>query len=435
MHMVEVTCNPKEGLVYLKISGDNFQDLVETLKYSHCRWNPELKRWQTSIAKFDDVKAELLYAQGKEEYIEISADTQAQIDSYLSNLKELKVSPVRCVYHSELMHFGPLEGKPPFENFQMHDLMQAINRNRYLFAWEMGLGKSWALTALIEHLRYYNKINKCLVFSSGIGVWNVKSELIKFGVNMKDEDIKVFTSISDIKKYEDRDVFNVQKYPYKTIIMTYDCLKSISNYYYDAAKGTKRNLKPSSKTNYRETYIPFDKWAEGKPLGLFLDENHLLGNPSSRRSEIMRMNLKFFNYRYEFTGTLADVYQKLYIACLILDKSLVKGMSYTDWLTSYNEVGNRFSRFGINKDAWDLNKLSKLNDILMSTYGSKRLKKDCLDLPFQYEVPPIWMDMTDKQREIYETFSSESVKIFQKESEESGTGFSDKMRNMFSFFQ
>ena len=81
----------------------------------------------------------------------------------------------RMVYHSELMHFNALPGKHPYENYQMQDFINALSRNRFLFAWDVGLGKSWALTALLEHLRFYNIINKCVLFTSGIGVWNLKS--------------------------------------------------------------------------------------------------------------------------------------------------------------------------------------------------------------------------------------------------------------------
>lgn len=433
--MVEITCNKEEGLLYLKIGGDNFQDLVETLKMCHCRWNNTVKRWQVSIAKYEDVTKEILYCNGNEEYIEISEYTKEQINEYFAEMRELKNPNIRCIYHPEIMHYNPLPGKPPYENYQMVDFLQALNRNRYLFAWEMGLGKSWALTALIEHLRFYDRLDKCIIFSSPIGVWNVKAELIKFGKNQKDDEIVVFTSISDIKNYEDRDIFNTTKYPYRTIIMTYDCMKAISNYYYDSAKGTKKNPKPSQKVNYRDSYLPLEEWSEGKPMGIFLDECHLLGNPSSRRSEIMMMNMKFFEYRYLFTGTFADVYQKLYNPCKILDRWLVKGMGYTDWLTTYNEVGNRFSRYGINKDGWDLEKIDELNGQLVSSYGCKRAKRDCLDLPENYDVPTIWIDMSPKQRAIYEKFSNESASIFQAEADSKGISYSDKMKNMFSFFQ
>ena len=89
----------------------------------------------------------------------------------------------------------------------MQDFINALSRNRFLFAWDVGLGKSWALTALLEHLRFYNIINKCVLFTSGIGVWNLKSELMKFGKNQKEDEILTITSVTELKK--DRGIFSM----------------------------------------------------------------------------------------------------------------------------------------------------------------------------------------------------------------------------------
>lgn len=432
--MVQVSCNPAEGNVYFKISGNNFADLIETLKYEHCLWNNTIKQWQAPISRYEDISQELLFAGGKEEYLEITEQTKQQIEQYLNSLKELKFASERRVYNKDLMHFDALPGKHPFENYQRQDLIQALNRNRYVFNWDMGLGKSWALTALIEHLRQYGCINKALIFSSTIGVWNVKAELLKFGKNQYDKDILVLTSSSEIP-YEKRNLFDINDYPYKTIIMTYDCFKSINNYYYDKSKGTKSNPKPSTSSKYKKSFVPFEEWAEGQKIGLFLDECHLLSNSGSRRSQIMMMNLKYFEYRYLFTGTLADKYQKLYVPCKILDSSLVKGLDYNTWLASYNEVGNKFSRYAVNPDKWDIEKITALNKQLVTNYGVKRDKKDCLDLPNHYIAPTIWIEMSDKQRAIYESFSNESARIIAQKAKETNTNFSDRMENMFAFFQ
>lgn len=432
--MVQIGCDLSQEKVFFIPSGQNFADIVEVLRNYYCSYNAAEKRWETSIAKYEDVAADLLYAGGYEEYLEISELTKQQIASYLDSIKELKYSTTRRVFNIDLMNYDALPGKAPFENFQRQDLIQALNRNRYLFNWEMGLGKSWALTALIEHLRYYDCIGKALIFSSSIGVWNVKSELLKFGKNQKDEDILVLTSASEIPA-DKRNLFDKDVYPYKTIIMTYDCLKAISNFYYDKEKGTPKNPKPSAKTKYKKMYIPFDDWAEGKPIGLFLDECHLLGSTDSRRSQIMSMCLDYFEYRYLFTGTLADKYQKLYMPCKILDKALIKGMDYISWLSSYNDIGTRFSKYAVNPNGWDLIKIAELNKQLVTNYGIKRDKKDCLDLPDNYMIPTIWIEMSDKQRAIYEEFSNESARMIQEEAKEANTTSSARMINMFQFFQ
>ena len=217
--------------------------------------------------------------------------------------------------------------------------------------------------------------------------------------------------------------------------MTYDSFKGVNNYYYDKANGTKSNPKPSNKTKYKKSFIPLKEWLGDMDGGIFLDECHSLANPSSRRSEIFKMNLEPFKYRYEFTGTLADKYEKLYMPLMILDKGLVNGCGYTEWLSQYNELGNRFSRYAVNDDKWDMAKLDNLNRTLLQRYASKRLMKECLDLPMNYEVPTIIIDMSTLQREIYEGFVKEQLRIAKERQTVGESTQKDNIINMFQIFQ
>jgi len=425
--MISINVNKDSGFLELKVFGEDFTDTVEFLRDYHCAFDVKKKVWTKPISLLKLLKADL---EVRHIEYDISEYDEIAANEYLSSLKELKLSDSRRTLNFDLMKCPPLQGKAPNENYQKQDILRAINQNRFLFNWEMGLGKSYALAVLIEHLRYYKLIDKCLIFSTGVGVFNLKDELLKFGKDFKPEDILVLNSLTEAS-YEDRDLFNENKYPQNIIIMTYDAFKGINNYYYDKFNATKNNKKPSTKTKYRKSFLPLDQWLDGKSGAIFLDECHSLANPSSRRSEIFKMNLDKFNYRYEFTGTLADKYEKLYMPLFILDKSLVNGCSYNEWLMQYNDLGNRFSRYAINDDKWDIGKLENLNRDLIRNYASKRLMTECLDLPLNYEVPTIHVDMSKEHREIYEGFVKEQLKLI-KERENSN---SDNVINMFQVFQ
>lgn len=425
--MISINVNKDSGFLELKVFGEDFTDTVEFLRDYHCAFDVKKKVWTKPISLLKLLKADLSVRHI--EY-DISEYDEKEAEEYLNSLKELKLSDSRRTLNFDLMKCPPLKGKAPNENYQKQDILRAINQNRFLFNWEMGLGKSYALAVLIEHLRYYKLINKCLIFSTGVGVFNLKDELLKFGKDFKAEDILVLNSLTEAS-YEDRDLFNENKYPQSIIIMTYDAFKGINNYYYDKFNATKSNKKPSTKTKYRKSFLPLEQWLDGKAGAIFLDECHSLANPSSRRSEIFKMNLDKFNYRYEFTGTLADKYEKLYMPLFILDKSLVNGCSYNEWLMQYNDLGNRFSRYAINDDKWDIGKIENLNRDLIRNYASKRLMTECLDLPLNYEVPTIHVDMSPAQREIYEGFIREQIRLI-KERENSN---SDNIINMFQVFQ
>lgn len=429
--MISIACDKESGKLELKVFGDDFTDTVEFLRGYGAQFNPTKKVWTKPISLLKLIKADL---DVRHIDYEISDYDEKLAQEYMDSLRELEPSRMRRTINFDIMKYRPLPGKAPYEKYQSQDISRAINQNRFLFNWEMGLGKSYALATLIDNLRFYGLIDKCLIFSTGVGVFNLKDELCKFSTTQKPEDILVLNSLTE-SKYEDRDLFNSEKYPQKTIIMTYDSFKGVNNYYYDKFNGTKKNPKPSNKTKYKKSFIPIKQWLGDMPGGIFLDECHSLAVPSSRRSEIFKMNLEPFKYRYLFTGTLADKYEKLYMPLMILDKSLVNGCSYMEWLGQYNELGNRFSQYAINDDKWDLVKLENLNRELLQKYASKRLMNECLDLPPDYDIPTIQLDMMPLQRKIYEGFVKEQLKIAQERAAQDATSAKDNIINMFQVFQ
>lgn len=498
--MVSIEYNGDGDQLLISPRGDNFRDLVDFLKSCHCRWNATLKKWTLSVSLYksfcDQVK-------GFGEDIDIDMNSENEIKKFFDNLKELKMSPRRC-FHQELLNYPPLEGKHPFEKYQLEDILRGINQNRFLFNHDMGLGKSYITAALIAIKRFYKELDKCLIFSTPIGTLNLADELVKFVKGIKESDIITFTSMANLP-FEERDVFNTKKYPQSIIIMSYDSLISVLNYYYDMTtrpktilatiekdeavykelfkaerdpikeflkdkynydstkkdllkkinkeadekadanlkvkiaknklKADKQKLHPSSKTDYIKNPAPIKEWLNGLNGGLFLDEVHSLASPQSRRTQIMNMILPNFEYRYEFTGTLADKYQKLYEPSMILDKDLVEGKDYNSWLSSNNELGNHFSAYAINDDKWNLENIGELNKKLMKSYASRRKMVDCLDLPMNYEVPTIYVNMSSLHKEIYEKFSNFTADEKYALAKEEGTSFSDKMINMFQYMQ
>ncbi len=426
--MVSITFDSADSDLHITIGGDNFRDLVDFVKLQGCRWNPDLKCWTLSVTKYEDFKSAVLGF----DTIDIDLLTKAEIEKWRNSLKELKT--YRRAFKQELLTYPPLQGKHPNEDYQIADIRRGLCQNRFLYHHEMGLGKSYILTALIEHKRYYGDIDKCLIFSTPIGTRNLKSELLKHGKNLTEDDIITFTSAGAIP-FEDRDIFNTVKYPQKVIILSYDCLKSVSNYYYDVKHATKNKKHPSTGKAYRKHEMPIKEWLGGKPGGLFLDENHSLAVPSSRRTQVMNWIVPYFEQRFLFTGTLADKYEKLYEPCWILDKALVNGMDYQTWTAEYNELGNKFSQYAINPDRWNLVKLEQLNINMMKNYCSKRLMTECLDLPLNYEVPTLFCEMSPLQRKIYERFSNFTAQEQANLAGEGGKSFSERMMNLFQYLQ
>lgn len=496
--MVEITFDADHSKLCLKnrsYTPEEFQEANERLFLSGCTFNKTTKCFNALPADLDSIIDDLAVDSIP---IEISEFTRRQVLGYFESLKELKSAPFRVIPKWDLMNYPPLVGIHPNENYQKQDIARALNLNRFLFNWDMGLGKSYALTSLISNLWFYNFIDKCIIFSTRAGVYNLKDELCKHGKLVKPEDIYVINSITET---EDRDIFNIEKYPYKIIIMPYDTFVSVNDYYYDKANAPKRLPKkieqaekelkeflaekrefyrkdpkytsaPDYKTKTKilneflkldreviikkknlsslkegmhpsrklkdgigKSYIDWVKWANGKNMGVFLDECHSLADPKSVRFQYFKANVPFFDFRYLFTGTLADKYEKLYAPLYLLDKQLIQGRPYTNWIKSFGALGTSYNENAINPDNWNMEKIAKLNEILLRTYGTKRLARECLELPLDYDVPTIHIDMDPLQREIYEGFVKEQLRMVQNKRQFGTKNTKDEILNMFGIFQ
>lgn len=412
-----ISASFNDGYFYIQFSyTDNFNDIKEWLSDSYAVYNKKTKEWKLGISKWKDFR---IFLFSIEEPLEIDYQSELNYKDYIDNFSELKTRKERFSVDYSNMNYQPLIGKHPFESYQSDDIRAALAQNRYLFNWEMGLGKSYCLAVLLENLFSKNKIDKALICTSGVGSLNLKSELLYHCKSFTSDDIIVFSNAKSFKKKEDRAIFSNNQ---KIIITTYDTMKTIMDYY--------NSLKKKASKDYLKCPFDFSSW--GNIRGLFLDECHLISTPSTRRTQIFLQLIHYFEYRYLFTGTLADKYEKLYIPCKILDRALVHGESYHSWLSNYVTLGNRFSKYEINTETWNLDKIQALSAKLLSSYGSKRMIKDCLNLPPDFEKT-INIDMSEKHRTIYELFSNESFSIIEKlRNEES---FSNSILNRIHYFQ
>jgi len=429
--MVYIEVDEKSALSLLVKNTDSFHDVVQELKGIGFKWNEKTFVWKGKASLYKPLIESLTLLN---EPTTMSTKSLQNLDAYYKNVNRLVMPTTRRVFLPTLMSYPPLSGKHPFEKYQSIDIQRALNQNRFLFNWEMGLGKSYATAALIEHLRYYKEIDKCIIFSTGIGTFNLRDELVKLGSTIRAEEFLVITSIQDYK-FEDRDLFNTEKYPQKIFIMTYDNFKSICDYYYDKEVGTKKKPHPSRTTHYEKCVAPIAQWFGNFKGALFADESHSIANSKSNRARIIDSHSDAFYYVYEFTGTFADKYEKQYAQLRLLDPAITGDLPFTGWLRGYCDVGNKYSDYGVNKNGWKFDELKKLNDFVMTKYAAKRLMDECLDLPPDYEVPTPRLDMSSLHREIYESFSNQNMKRLAQEATARATPLTDKVINSFSYFQ
>ena len=375
---------------------DVFASIVATLKQFRCHFDPKKKVWEIPLAKYETV----LNALQDLDTIQLSAADEAEIAKLDSGLSELRFAPQRMMFHPELLRWPPFKGKHPYEDYQLQDIMRALNRNRYGLYLDMGLGKAYIAAAIIAHLRYYKLANKVILLSSNIGAPNMVHELKKFIVDLDPNEIAFLGKISRVKK-PDREIFQPDKH---IVVTSYNTFRHLSDHYHEKfAKPAKKDEGKKKKSGYLKPPIPLEEWLGGEPGILLLDESHNLANPQSEQTKRVAMHAPFFEYRYEFTGTPADKPEKLYAQLKLLDPALVRGMRYQDWCAEYNEVGNYWSSWAINPDGWKYDKLQELNTTVTKNYAVFRKSEDVLELPPNI-IKKLYTSMDSKHRAIYEAF-------------------------------
>jgi len=409
-------------------SDDQFNDLVELAKSLGLSFDPKTKTWTGKAVNYPKYVKEF----SEFDSVELDEYTRRKVEEYTSSITELRVITNR----SERLKFIPeLLSKPPLrdkksedlsQSFQVLDTLFLMNRNRGIANHDCGMGKSYILTAILEHLRHYGRAHKALVFSSNIGVVNLKNEMTSLGTTVKFDDVLLVTSVNDV---EDRGIFDPETYPQSIVVIGYDTFRHISDHYDRVVK----KRKTGKKVKYLKSSVPIGKWLDGKPGVLFLDESHYLGSPDSLRTKAIDMIKENFEYRYEMTATFAPVYEKMYSPMNVLDPGLVDGLTYHEWLRGYVTLGNQWSKFAIDHDTWNYQKLDDLNKKLYSKYAVKRKRIDHLDLPPLIHVPPLACKWTRPHRSIYESFCTWYADDVNRRAAYTGKTLLDEFSNSFQF--
>lgn len=410
--------NITASIINAKKNGE-FEASVSILKNQKFNWDPINKVWK---------KSAILYNSNLYDTLKLITDVyfpepiKQAIIEYTQNLPSelIKESLIEKIDYNKLIKepYKPIVGKHPFENYQDEDIRRAISQNRFLFNWTMGLGKSFATAVIYEYLRLYKNAPKMILLTSRIGTYNLKNEMCKFCLHINDSNVLVFNSPKSFKKCG-RKIFDNEEVNKKNIlIFSYDSWKLIASAYEDKSNGKNLN-------------IPLDNFFEKNTDKLIcLDECHYLSNPKSDRSKSIFKYLKYFKYRYLFSATPADKYEKIYSICATLDPWLCFYLSYSDWINKYNEVGTWFSKYAINKNKWHEKDIALLNQNL-ANYSAKRDAKDVLDLPI-CSTKTFNIDMSEKQKDLYKQLTNDIVNQCISKNEDMESASVDVIKEAFS---
>lgn len=298
----------------------------------------------------------------------------------------------------------------PKGEFQLEGIRNGISKNRYMFAWEMGMGKSYTIISVLNHRMKYDDVDRVLVLCPLESVYNFREEMLMFSSeNLTPEDFYVVTTVN-------RDPFNSDS---KVVICTYRRFLMIFEDEYKRVKKTKvppsRPMKP---------IFDLSKW--GSNRFLIMDESHELKNKSAKQTRVVKLQSEFFKYRYMLTGTPApNGIEDYYSQLDILDPTII-GKPYQSFVEDIAEVGTKYSEYAI---AGYIPEKIKEFEKQISPWVSRKLSEGNLDLP-PFLVKPIYCDLVGEHKKLYQEMV---VGTFSTIKKDTGEIKSTDVKNKFPF--
>lgn len=277
---------------------------------------------------------------------------------------------------------------PPKGDFQLEGIRDGIQKNRFMLAWEMGMGKSYTIISILNHRMKYDGVDKVLVLCPLESVYNFKHEMMMFSsFNLQDDDFYVVTTT-------DRTPFESDA---KVVICTYRRFLMI---FEDEYKRVKKKKAPPSRPV--KPIFDLSKW--GNERFLIMDECHELKNKKAKQTRVVKLQSVDFRFRYQLSGTPApNGIEDYYSQMDILDPTVI-GKPYQSFIEDIAEVGTKYSDYAI---ADYIPEKVKAFENQISPWVSRKLSIGNLDLPPFY-IKPVYCVLEGKQKQLYQDLVTET---------------------------
>lgn len=254
---------------------------------------------------------------------------------------------------------------------------------------------------LFSQLYKENKIDGIFIVVKIGTSYNWKKEILKFSNIFKEEDIEIILNKNKIKPFEK----NKNK---KIIIISNHLLRYVfASYRKDYSK-----IK-LSKIRWNKSYVDiFDKWNKNS-LALIIDEVHEFKNSSSLRSKSIQAHKNFFEYRFILSATPAiNYFENYWNQFNILDESIIPYSENAFKIYISKEIGDKYSSYTIRE--YNHKNIKEIKDRI-SPFIIQRLKKDLPEVKTKQFIKPIYLEMSEKQRKLYDIFIDYTIKELKKE--------------------
>lgn len=401
---VQLFVSEKSGQVGLQFWGDHWEEIrLEVQMYGgdfkkeavlDSRGTPHSESWLVPVNSCRFLLKDL----NEIEKLRVPQDVEALFQYH-------EAKRYRVPYHRELFLADSFRG-----DHQEEGLKKFITWSRHAVFWEMRMGKTPIIAAVLNHLWKYGYTDKLLVLCPPESVYNFDHELELWATFYPGNPDEVY--IADTKH---REPFQPH---HKIVIMTYRFLVAYSDELYK-----KKNKKTSRK--YTKNVVDVSNW--GTCRTLVCDESHTLKSSKGRSWKLVKFIKDQFENRYILTGTPSPYeIQDLYTQICFLDETLVPDsygafvhhIAFTDSADPHS-IGKITGYREKNLKEW----LESISHLVSREMSADRIED---------HVENYWCEPSPLQKEIYqELVSTDLHRIQEKEGRISATAVS----NRFSYYQ
>jgi len=322
-------------------------------------------------------------------------------ESSLAKLVEMKKSIEVELKVNRKAHFQGLGLKDTTELFeyQKEGVDFFLKRNRAYNCDDAGLGKTLQAIATFTHRDMQKEIDGVFIVTRPTLTHQWEKEILKFSYLYTSDDIVIVDNSNKKKIFENI----IDK---KIMIVPNHLLGDVFGSYKSKSTGVKSRWRWKSYVNVLEAW-------QKKSIALVIDEAHELANPDAVKTKAMLTHKQYFEYRNLLSATPAiNTFEKYHTAFRFMDESVFP-MSYNAFkLYIAKNIGDNWDQYNIKE--YDAEKIASFKN-KFSTYMIKRLKKDLPEMKHKQVLKPVYLQMTQKHRELYETFTMEELSKLEQE--------------------
>ena len=381
--MIKISKDKQRKVYQVFFNGDNFFEILQTLKISNLNFNKDNKAWEGDVNSLDSVLGALFDI----EPIEFDYGLEEEIEKDISDSFETEYfDDADSLQESDLL-------LPPLKDFQFEDIRKGVSQSRLALFHDMGMGKAYISANIVDQHIRKGRIDKVLIVCPTEGLYNYRRELIRFSNEF------TYDNVSIANRYN-RKPFTDNA---KAVIMTYRTFLLISDDYYKE----KNNGKVVK--NYRKPTIPFDTW--GTTRAIVTDESHNFANSTARQTKALHLHKDYFEFRYILTGTpTPNTFTQIYSQLKFIEPTLFSE-SYQQWIQRIANVGNRYSKWAVNYVYED--KMQEEEE-RFSPWVIRRRFHDYLDVPEAF-IDKIYMELPELQSTIYKKLVEQELNVVKEE--------------------